>query len=332
MQPANDAAGSSIQHGTQTIQRVFWIVLGLLLVVLVTFAGYYIWDRYIHAEGQAPVELDIASMEEAIHQDPQDPELRVVLAESYLRVGEHARALEQAEQVLGHYPEDAGALLIAGIAHVRMGHPEAALAPLQSFVALRKVGPMARADQALEAAYYFLGESYLEVGRPAEAIPVLEAALQISPVDADALYQLGLAYNANGQSELAVQSYQDAVRLVPDFAEVYRAMVDSYSALDLPDYVAYARGMLAFAQEDYRAALSHLEQATDALPDFAPAFLGLGLTYERMEDLQPALLAIERALELDPGDFATQQALGRMQAAQEAAQGAAQGAAQETQH
>jgi tetratricopeptide (TPR) repeat protein len=320
MQPANDAAGSRIQLGTQTIQRIFWIVLGLLLAVLVTFAGYYIWDRYIHAEGQPAVELNIASMEQAIHTSPQDPELRVVLAESYLSVGENARALEQAEQVLGQYPQDAGALLIAGIARVRLDQPEAALEPLQTFVTLRKDGPMARTDQALEAAYYFLGQSYLLLGRPAEAIPMLEAALQISAVDADALYQLGLAYNANGQPELAVQSYQDAVRLVPDFDKVYEAMIDSYSALDLPDYIAYARGMLAFSRKDYPAAVSHLEQATEALPNFAPAFLGLGLTYESMENLQPALLAVERALELDPGDFATRQALGRMQAAQEAAQ------------
>jgi tetratricopeptide (TPR) repeat protein len=97
-------------------------------------------------------------------------------------------------------------------------------------------------------------------------------------------------------------------------------MIDSYSALDLPDYVSYARGMLAFSRKDYPAAMSHLQQAAEALPNFAPAFLGLGLTYESMENLQPALLAIERAVQLDPGDFATQQALGRIQAAQEVAQ------------
>jgi tetratricopeptide (TPR) repeat protein len=320
MQPANDAAGSRLQLGTQTIQRVFWIVLGLLIAVLVIFAGYYIWDRYIHAEGQPAVQRDIANIEQAIHTSPQDPELRIVLAESYLSVGEHVKALEQAEQVLGQYPEDTGALLIAGIAHARLEQPEAALAPLQTFVTLRKDGPMARTDRALEAAYYFLGQSYLHLGRPAEAIPVLEAALQISAVDADALYQLGLAYNANGQPELAIQSYQDAVRLVPDFDQVYEAMIDSYSALNLPDYVTYARGMLAFSRKDYPVAVSHLEQSTEALPNFAPAFLGLGLTYESMENLEPALLAIERAQELDPGDFATRQALGRIQAAQEAAQ------------
>ncbi|NIV28878.1 MAG: tetratricopeptide repeat protein, partial [Anaerolineae bacterium] len=48
-------------------------------------------------------------------------------------------------------------------------------------------------------------------------------------MDADALYQLGLAYQADGQPELAVQRFQDAARLVPDFVEVYHGLVDSYS-------------------------------------------------------------------------------------------------------
>ena len=317
MQPANDAAGRRRQLRTPTIQRAFWIALALLLVLLVSFAGYYIWDRYSHAEGQAPAELEIARMETAVHQEPQDPELRIVLAESYLSVGAYAQALEQADQVLRQHPENASASLIAGISHVRMDQPDAAVAPLNSFVALRKDGPMARTDNALEAAYYFLGESYVRLGRPAEAIPPLEAALVISPVDADALYQLGLAYHADGQPELAVQRYHKAVRLVPDFVEVYQAMVDSYSALERSDYVTYAQGMVAFSQKDYQAAVSYLERATEALPDFAPAFLGLGLAYENMASLGPALSAVHRALELDPGDFAAQQALGRIQSAQE---------------
>ena len=287
-------------------------MLALLLVILVSFAGYYIWDRYSHPEGQTPAELEVARLETAVYQQPQDPELRIVLAESYLHVGWYKQALEQADQVLRQHPENASAALIAGISNVRLDRPEEALGPLHDFVALREDGPMARTDTALEAAYYFLGESYVRLGRPAEAIEPLEAALLISPVDADALYQLGLAYHADGQPKLAVQRHQDAVRLVPDFVEAYQAMVDSYSALNQPDYVTYAQGMVAFSQKDYRAAVFQLERATEALPDFAPAFLGLGLAYENLEELQPALSAIQRALELDPGDFAAQQALGRI--------------------
>ena len=313
MQSADDAAGRSRQTSTQTIQRAFWIVLALLLVILASFTGYYIWDRYAHTEGQTPAELDVVRLETAVHQQPQDPDLRVVLAESYLQVERYEQALEQADQVLRQEPDHAGANLIAGIAYLRLDRPEEALAPLHRFVSWRKDGPMARTDTALEAAYYFLGESYLSLGRPADAIQPLEAALLISPVDADALYQLGLAYHGAARPDLAVLKYQDAVRFVPDFTEAYQAMVDSYSALNQPDHVTYARGMVAFSQQDYKKAVTQLERATEALPGFAPAFLGLGLAYEYVGNLQSALAAIQRALELNPGDFAAQQALGRIQ-------------------
>ncbi len=317
MRATNHGANNATLASSQAIQRAIWIVLGLLLVVLLTFAGYYVSDRYLHAEEQPPVERDIEQLEDAVVHEPQDPQLRIALAESYLRAGWHAEAVEQADQVLRQYPYNAGALLIAGMGHIQLGRPEAALAPLHRFVALRKDGPMARSDTALEAAYYYLGESYVKLERPAEAIPQLEAALLISPVDADALYQLGLALAADGKPELALERYGQAVRLVPDFEEVYRAMAAGYAALNRVDQLAYAEGMVAFCQQDYPAAVSHLERASRALPGFAPAFLGLGLAYEEMGHLQPALAAVRRTLELDPGDFAAQQALGRIQAAAE---------------
>jgi tetratricopeptide (TPR) repeat protein len=305
----------SFLSSTQTLQRAVWFVLAALVVSLVVFGGYYIWDRYIHLKDQSPIELGIEQMEQAIHQEPQNPEVRVALAETYLAAGQYAEAFEQADQVLALYPENVNALLIAGVASARLDRPEAALDPLNRFVALRKDDPLANVDSALEAAYYFLGESYVNLGRPAEAIPALEAALVIDRTDADALYQVGLAYEASGQSETALERYHKAVRLVPDFVQAYQGMIVSYSSLGQPHLVAYARGMEAFGLQDFKSALSHLEQASTALPDFAPAFLGMGLTYEKMGRLDEALAAIQRASELDPNDFAAQQALGRLQAA-----------------
>jgi len=174
---------------------------------------------------------------------------------------------------------------------------------------------MANVDTALEAAYYFLGESYVKLNRMDEAITTLEAALHINTTDADALYQLGLAYQANGQAEKALERYHKAVRLVPNFIEAYSGMIESYTALERPDYVAYARGMQALGLQDYGTAQTHLEYAIEALPDFGPAFLGLGLVYEQKGDLQAALMVVQHALELNPGDFAAKQTLGRIQAA-----------------
>jgi Flp pilus assembly protein TadD len=56
-----------------------------------------------------------------------------------------------------------------------------------------------------------------------------------------------------------------------------------------------------------------LEKAVDALPDFAPAHLGVGLAYERLGELEDALPPIRQALKLNPHDFATQQAIGRIE-------------------
>ena len=303
-----------VSISTEGLWRALWYLSGALAVLVMAFASYYVWDRYIHPDEQPAAEASVAQMEEAILHDPSDPNLRVALAEAYLVTGQYQDALSQAEQVMTLYPEHEGALLIAGLTAARLDRPGAALAPLERFVAKRQDSPMARADMALEAAYYFLGESYLKLGRPGEAIPVLEAALEIDAVDADALYQAGLAYRATGQLETALQRYHDAVRLVPDFAEAYRGMGEIYDAMGQAGYAAYARGMVAFCERNHAAAAADLEQATEALPDFGPAFRGLGLTYERMGRLGEALGALQRALALAPDDLAAQQAEGRIQA------------------
>lgn len=297
---------------TKLIQIGVWLVLAALVTILALFGLYYYWDRYVHLGDQSPVERNIEQLEQVILEDPQDPDKRVALAEYYLGAGMSQDALTLSRQVIDYYPDHTGALLIAGVAASRLDQPEAALEPLSQFIAQRREHPMAQADLALEAAYYFLGRNYLKLDRPQESIVALEAAVSISPTDADALYQLGLAYQATGQPDAALDKYHQAVRLVPDFSEVYAAMMASYEALGWPDHMVYARGMQAFTTQDYELAQSYLEQATLALPEFAPAYFGLGLAYEATGQLDAAQRAIGRALELNPDDFAMRQAFGRI--------------------
>ncbi len=299
------------------LQRAVVIAATAVITSVLLFGGYYYWDRYVRLGDKSPIELNIEHLEQAIREDPQDPDRRAAFAEYYLGKEMYAEALDQAGQVLSNYPDHNGALLVSGIAYVRLDKPADAVAPLEKFVSLRKDQPMANADTALETAYYFLGECYLKLGRPADALAALDAALVITPTDADALYQAGLAHQALGQPEQALERYHKAVRLVPDFTEAYTAMIESYTALNKPDYAAYARGMQAFSLKDYKTAQTHLEFATQALPDFAPAHLGLGLTYEKTGQLDLALNAVKRAMELDPNDFAAQQAYGRIEAARD---------------
>lgn len=298
---------------TQTLQHATWIVLAAVLIALLLFTGYYLWDHYRHTRRPSPLEAGIAHMEASIHQDPRDPDVRAALAESYLRAGEYDAALTQASQVLSLYADHQDSLWIAGLAQVHLGRPEAALDPLERFTHLRQERPAAHSDTVLETAYYYLGESYLHLERPTDALHALEAALSIMPTDADALYQSGMAYQALHQPQRALEYYHQAVRFVPDFAEAYRGMADCYSILDQPDHERYARGMIDLSRKNYHSALQRLERAAEALPTFAPAHLGLALAYEGSGQLEPALEAIQRAIELNAGDLAAQQALGRIQ-------------------
>ncbi len=310
-----DKARQWLDETIKDTRRLTQLTLGLLAVVIgvgLAFGGYYYWDRYVRLGDKSPIELSVNQLEEAVREDPQDPDRRLALAEMYLGQGRYQEALEQANSVTQIFPDKDRAYLIAGIANVRLERYEAALEPLHQFADIRSQADTAGSDRLLEAAYYFLGESYLALGQPEEAVDVLEKAIAIERTDADALYQLGVAHIQLGDPQEALQYLERAVRLVPDFMESYTAMVEAYTLLDQSDYVAYARGMEAFSKKDYETALTHLQAAAAALPDFEPAHAGLGLTYEKLGQYTEALEAIEYALSLEPADLVAQQAYGRL--------------------
>lgn len=297
------------------LQRLAWALLTTVIGVGLAFAGYYYWDRYVHLGDKSPLEMGISQLEAQVRENPSDPELRLALAEHYLRSSRFEDALQQASQVRSALPDNDQAMLMVGLAHTFLGNLELAVPELEQFTALRRQAPTASADMALEAALYYLGENYLKLERPADALPVIRDALVINPTDADAHYLLGIAYLRTAQHQLALQSFQEAIRYVPDFAEAYAGMEACYRALGMEDYTFYAQGMNAFAQKDYSKAIQLLTLATQRLSDFAPAFSGLGLAQEQAGDYASAKINLARAVELNPEDFVATYALQRVELA-----------------
>ncbi len=311
---AGKSVFSRINHmGDQELRRFIWIAGGFLVVLVVLFAGYYYLDRYVRIGGQPPANGGISQLEEAVRDDPRAVEPRLALAQQYLTFGMYTQAIEQAQQVLSIYPDRQDALLIAGTALTRANHPQEAIAKLEKLVQLLEGNQQVINKTALEVAYYYLGQDYNALGRHDKALAALESALKYDPTDADALYQAGLASQATRQYDKAVDFYSRAARLVPDFAEAYSGLIDSYTSLGKPDYATYARGMRAFCGADYKTAQSHLEAAVQALPDFALAYYGLALTYEKLNRPGYAFQLIQSAAKLAPNNIAIQQAYGRLQ-------------------
>ena len=299
-------------NDTRLIKRLVWIALAALLLGMIAFGGYYYWDRYVHLGDKSPVVRNIEHLEKLARENPQDADARLALAQYYLESGMYPEAIDQAQQVSKVYPDNDGALFILGLAYTQTEKPEAAIEPLEKFAETHRKSEMAHIDSGLEAALYFLGENYVKLNRSGEAVDVLTEALGINRTDADAMYQLGLAYAQQGQHDQAVEQFQNAVLFVPDFGDAYSHMVESYSALAKPDFVTYALGMQSYAKQDYSQARQHLETAAQKLPDFLLVHIGLGLTYEQLGDFQLAQKSYERALEIDPNDFTASNALTRI--------------------
>jgi len=304
---------SRLWTDNRLLGRLVVIALALVILVSTAFAAYYYWDRYVHLGDQSPMEREIEHLEQLARQNPQDPTARLALAQYYLENGMNSEAIQQAQQVLKAYPDTDGALLILGLAYTRSGQVQEAIEPLEQFAAIRREAPMAHIDTLLETTLYYLGMNYVTLNQPEQAIQVLNEALTINPTDADAMYQLGLAYSLNGQLESAIDMQLRAIRFVPDFLEAYQHLAETYQALDMPYHVSYGIGMQAYANKDYDQARERLEQVAPHLPDFAPHHLGLGMTYEQLGEFQLAKASYERVLELDPNDFFATQALARIE-------------------
>jgi tetratricopeptide (TPR) repeat protein len=310
MKLANDLKIESPNN--QRLLRLVYLMLALATLLTIAFASYYYLDRYVHRGDMSPIELGVTHLEQAIQDNPNDPDVRLALASHYIESGDYSSAITQAQQVLDAYPDDLGALFLLGVARTSLGQYEAANQSLERYVTLRMEAEDVFPDQVLETSLYYLGKNYNSLGQPLKAIETLTKALSVDHTDADALYQLGLAYTSDGQHDQAIDSFQNAVQFVPDFTEAYQEMEASYTALNLSSQADYARGMEAFSQGKYPLALKYLEGAAPGLTDFSPLYWGLALVYEKSGDDLKALESAQRALILDPNNILANDILHRL--------------------
>jgi tetratricopeptide (TPR) repeat protein len=295
------------------ITRIIILTIIALVLVVGSFIGYYWYDRFYTS--QKPVEqLSLEKAQQAVQANPTDLKTRLVLAETYLLYGRYDDALAQANQVFTTDPKIEGAWLVMGVANSLNGKPSDAITPLTNYVNAFKDEDMPGLDKRLQEASYYLGVSYLTMGQPQDAILPLEQTVGWSQLDADAMYKLGLAYSGVKRYEDAVNQFANAVSFVPDFAEAYQAMADAYDAGGKPELGDYARGMLAFSNKDYPAAVDLLLKAAQEYPSYAPIFAGLGLTYEAQGDLQNAKTSFETAVSIDPNNFTAVRGVERVTA------------------
>jgi tetratricopeptide (TPR) repeat protein len=105
-----------------------------------------------------------------------------------------------------------------------------------------------------------------ERDRPAEALPVLREALRISPDDADARYNLGLALLRLGRSAEARVAFEEALALTPADADA-----------------RYMLGLALLRLGRHREAAGHFETVLAKDPDYKDARIQLAIARAKAE-------------------------------------------------
>jgi len=130
---------------------------------------------------------------------------------------------------------------------------------------------------------YNLGNLYVALDRPEEAIRNYQAAIAIDEMFYQAKVNLAMLYNGMGDKEKAETLLREVVAAYP---QEYR--------------VAYSLGLLLAEKKKYREAAHYLASAAGGMPDHARVHYNLGMLLDYLGKDSEAERALLRALEIAP--------------------------------
>jgi len=147
-------------------------------------------------------------------------------------------------------------------------------------------------------ALHLLGLIAHQSGKIEIAVDLISRAIRINP-SGPMYYNLGVALQAGGVMDAAVESYRKALALNPEYAEAHSNL-----------------GTVLQAQGKYDAAAEHLHQALRFRPKDFAAHSNLGVVQQAQGHLDAALESFRRALAINPDYAEAHNNLGMVQHAQ----------------
>jgi tetratricopeptide (TPR) repeat protein len=295
------------------LNRLIKRVALLLVAGVVVFTAFYVLDRW-RAPSTPMVDRQLSTLEQAVRDDPENMIARGQLADTYVRGGRFEEAITQYEMILATGKAEQLATYGRATAYMGLERYDLAATDYGRVVELAKGGEMAHVDPMLQTAYRQLGSIAMLEGRPADAIPLLEEALAIKRSDAEALYLIGTAYVATGETEKAATALRKAVAFVPfGWSEPYSALAEVYAAGGQAGMAEWAAAMADLSDgrtDEARTRLLGIVEGDTALE----ATVGLGLVAETSGDTAEAADWYRKALLLAPDSTEARMGLSRVTA------------------
>ena len=165
----------------------------------------------------------------------------------------------------------------------------------------------------LESTQLALAYSYYHLSREKEAIATSRAILAKNPNNAEALYVLWAASGSNPDSP----EIRKAIELNPKFVPAYVGLGDAYyqkrrsfnqaatqydkavklaPSAQLHNYLGTALNYQGY----YQKAVNQFQKAIELNPNYAPAYMNLGITYFYMKQFANTISSEQKAISLNP--------------------------------
>ena len=149
-------------------------------------------------------------------------------------------------------------------------------------------------------AHLALGKALLHDAKVSDAITELRDATRLDPTSGEAHYQLGLALARSGRQEEAAAEVQRGRELSSANERNQNAELD------------ISEGRAALQKGELQEAEAKFRHAIKLQPNSPVAQHLLGMTLEKEGDTENAVIAYQKALELNPGDLSARQSVNRL--------------------
>ena len=214
--------------------------------------------------------------QKAVRADARNVEANYGLGVALMNLRQPTDALAAFSKVVEFQPNARvrDALVNTGLIQFSLGHFKEASDAIGNASRMGEIGP---------AGHYFLGKAYQEMGRDADALPHLQAAVSTPDFAQDASFSVGLLLLKQDKGREAVAPLETAVRLNPRNAPSQMLLGSAYLAADRPD-----------------DALAALRAADSLAPNQFFTQLGLGFAHSSLYHNEEALAAFNVALRLQP--------------------------------
>jgi tetratricopeptide (TPR) repeat protein len=219
---------------------------------------------------------------------------KLALAAAAGKRGDYRRAIKILAGILWESDAPAEAWLLLGRSFHGLKNFSRALAAFNDYLKLK--------PESGEG-YFFAGRTYLTIGMPYKAVPLLRKSLEYNPGDPETMALLGIAYLKSKHSQAALDMLQGAVEKTGtgklserENRRIYRAYLNAL----------LVRGIRLCGLGDYDLGLQMLRFVLENGKDFGITspflFLELGRACRETGRMEEALEHYTRALKLAPDD------------------------------